>query len=547
MTPSMNAAQRLVQTLIANDVTHVFCVPGESYLAVLDAFVDVADKIRVITCRHEAGAVNMAVAHGKLTGRPGICFVTRGPGATHASIGVHTAAQDSAPMILFVGQIARRDRGREAFQEVDYPAVFGTMAKLAVEIDDPTRMVEVTTRAFATAMQGRMGPVVVALPEDMLVEPAGPRVPARVEPAIAGLDATLLPIIAARLEKSERPLLILGGTGWSDAGLQQLAAWVQRSELPVVLSWRRKDLLDNDHPCYIGDLNIRPTPSLNERIQSADLIVALGTRLGDVPMAGYSLLSAEDVAAKLIHIHAGAEELSRVWQPSLAAIANPAAAAHALSTLTLKRKWSEWRAAARTEYEKTLAPIRTIGSVNLSEVFNYLAEVLPKDAVLCNGAGNYAAWPNRFYRYRSLHTQLAPTSGAMGFGFPAAIGAKIVWPQREVVCVAGDGCFLMTAQELATAVQYDVRLITLVVDNGSYGTIRMHQEHDYPGRVSATDIRNPDFAAFAKSFGAWATTVTRTEEFPAAFQAARAAQAPALIHLKTSVEDILPGQKLTKT
>jgi acetolactate synthase-1/2/3 large subunit len=542
---SPNAAQRLVETLIVNGVTHVFCVPGESYLSVLDAFVDVADKIKVITCRHEAGAVNMAVAHGKLTGRPGICFVTRGPGATHASIGVHTAAQDSVPMILFVGQIARADRGREAFQEMDYPAVFGSMAKLACEIDDANRMVEVTTRAFATAMQGRMGPVVIALPEDMLLEPAGPRAPVKVLPALAGLDPALLPTIAQRLEKSERPLLILGGTGWSDDALQALAAWVQRSELPVVLSWRRKDLMDNDHPCYIGDLNIRPTPSLNERIQSADLIIALGTRLGDVPMVGYTLLSTDDVAAKLIHIHAGAEELNRVWQPSLAAIANPAAAALALSGLTIKRRWSEWRTAARADYEKTLVPIRTIGSVNLSEVFKHLTEVLPHDAILCNGAGNYAAWPNRFYRYRAFHTQLAPTSGAMGFGFPAAIGAKIVWPHREVICVAGDGCFLMTAQELATAVQYDVRLITLVIDNGSYGTIRMHQERDYPGRVSATDIRNPDFAAYAKSFGAWATTVERTEDFAAAFAAARAAKAPALIHVKTSVEDILPEVKLT--
>ncbi|HEY4368032.1 MAG TPA: thiamine pyrophosphate-dependent enzyme [Steroidobacteraceae bacterium] len=542
-----NAAQRLVETLIANDVTHVFCVPGESYLAVLDAFVDVADKIKVIACRHEAGAVNMAVAHGKLTGRPGICFVTRGPGATHASIGVHTAAQDSVPMILFVGQIARGDRGREAFQELDYPAVFGSMAKFSVEIDDPRRMVELTTRAFATAMQGRMGPVVVALPEDMLVEAAGPRMPMRVVPAIAGLDPSLLPTIAERLEKSERPLLILGGTGWTDDALRRFATWAQASELPVVLSWRRKDLMDNDHPCYVGDLNIRPNPSLSERIKSADLIIALGARLGDVPMVGYTLLSTDDVAKKLIHIHAAAEEPNRVWQPSLAAIANPAAAALALSGLKLQRKWSAWRAAARADYEKTLTPIATVSSVNLSQVAKHLDEVLPHDAILCSGAGNYTTWTNRFYRYRAFHTQLAPTSGAMGFGFPAAIAAKIVWPEKEVICLAGDGCFLMTAQELATAVQYDVRLITLVIDNGSYGTIRMHQERDYPGRVSATDIRNPDFVAYAKAFGAWGAKVERTEDFAAAFAAARAAQGPALLHLKVSVEDILPGQRLTQS
>lgn len=540
------AARRLVETLAINGVTHVFCVPGESYLAVLDAFVDVQDRIRVITCRHEAGAANMAVAYAKLTRKPGICFVTRGPGATHASIGIHTASQDSAPVVMFVGQVPRGDRGREGFQELDYPAVFGSMTKLALEIDDPARTVEIVTRALATATQGRHGPVVVALPEDMLTEDAGPRVPVAVQSAPASLDPDALATIRERLARAERPLLILGGTGWTDDALSQLAQWVREIELPVALSWRRKDLLDNDHPCYVGDLSIRPSPGLNERFRSADLLIALGSRMGDIPTVGYTLLSAQEATQKLIHIHPSAEDLNRVWQASLSAVANEARAALALSGLRLDRRWNEWRAAARADYEKSLEPVTTMGAVNLSRIFTCLAKTLPPDAILCNGAGNYAAWPNRFYRYRKPCTQLAPTSGAMGFGFPAGIAAKLVHPERDVIALAGDGCFLMAGQELATAVQHAANLVTLVIDNGSYGTIRMYQEREYPRRVMATNLRNPDFAAYARSFGAWAATVERTEDFAAAFDEARRCGLPALIHIKTSVEDILPGQKLMK-
>lgn len=544
MSTRVTAARRLIETLLANGVTHVFCVPGESYLAVLDALVDFQDRIQVITCRHEAGAANMAVAYAKLTRRPGICFVTRGPGATHASIGIHTASQDSAPVIMFVGQVARADRGREGFQELDYPAVFGTMTKLAVEVSDATRMVEIVTRAFATATQGRHGPVVVSLPEDMLVEDAGPRLPAAVHATPAGLSDAALQAVHARLEKAERPLMILGGTGWTDDALRRLADWARRIELPIALSWRRKDLLDNDHPCYAGDLSIRPSPGLNERIQQADLLLAIGSRMGDIPTMGYTLLSPADAAAKLIHIHPSAEDLNRVWQASLSAVANEASAAIALGSLDVQRRWPQWRAAARSDYEKSIEPVSTVGAVNLSQVFSHMARVLPPEAILCNGAGNYAAWPNRFYRYRKPCTQLAPTSGAMGFGFPAGIAAKLVHPERDVIALAGDGCFLMTGQELATAVQHGVNLVTIVIDNGSYGTIRMYQEREYPQRVMATRLRNPDFAAYARSFGAWAATVERTEEFPAAFEAARRCGAPALIHLKTNVEDILPGQRL---
>lgn len=545
---SATAARRLVETLAVNGVTHVFCVPGESYLAVLDALVDFQDRIQVITCRHEAGAANMAVAYAKLTGRPGICFVTRGPGATHASIGIHTASQDSAPMILFIGQVARSDRGREGFQEIDYAAMFGTLAKLAVEISDPTRVVEITTRAFATATQGRHGPVVVSLPEDMLTEDAGPRLPAMVRTAPASLDPSVIPAIAARLEQAQRPLLILGGTGWTDHALQRLAAWAKEIDLPVALSWRRKDLLDNDHPCYVGDLSIRPSPGLNERIKAADLFLAIGSRLGEIPTLSYQLFSAQDAAEKLIHIHPSAEELNHVWHASLSAIANESNAAIALSGIRLDRKWTrqwtQWRRAARADYERSLEPVTSVGAVNLSQVFTHMAQVLPRDAIVCNGAGNYAAWPNRFYRYRMPRTQLAPTSGAMGFGFPAGIAAKAVYPDRDVIALTGDGCFLMTGQELATAVQYNIKLVTLVIDNGAYGTIRMYQERNYPGRVMATRLRNPDFAEYARAFGAWGVTVERTEDFAEAFAAARNCAVPSIVHVKTSVEDILPGQRL---
>ncbi|HKE96222.1 MAG TPA: thiamine pyrophosphate-dependent enzyme [Povalibacter sp.] len=541
---TISAARRLVETLAVNGVTHVFCVPGESYLAVLDALVDFQDRIQVVTCRHEAAAANMAVAYAKLTRRPGICFVTRGPGATHASIGIHTASQDSAPVVMFIGQVPRSDRGREGFQELDYGAVFGSMTKLALEVSDATRVVEITTRALATAMQGRHGPVVVALPEDILTQDAGSRVPSVVQSAPAALDATALAAIRARLEQAEQPLLILGGSGWSDESLQQLADWVKQADLPVALSWRRKDLLSNDHPCYVGDLSLRPSPGLHERVQAADLLIAIGSRLGDIPTVGYTLFSAQDVAQKLIHIHPSAEDLNRVWHASLSAEANEASAAKELSGIRLQRTWPQWRSAARADYERSLEPVAAVGAVNLSQVFTYLSRTLPGDAILCNGAGNYTAWPSRFYRFRRPCTQLAPTSGAMGFGFPAGIAAKLLHPDRDVIALAGDGCFLMSGQELATAVQYDARLITLVIDNGSYGTIRMYQEREYPRRVMATRLQNPDFAAYARSFGAWGATVERTEEFAAAFEAARTCGAPALIHIKTSVEDILPGQRL---
>jgi acetolactate synthase-1/2/3 large subunit len=542
------AAQQIVQALLANGTTHVFCVPGESYLAVLDALADVQDRITVVACRHEAGAANMAEAYGKLTGRPGVCMVTRGPGATHASIGVHTAEQDSTPMLLLVGQIARRDKGRGAFQEVDYQAVFGTLAKAAWEIDDAARVGEIMERAFSVAQQGRHGPVVIALPEDMLVEDATGPEPRAVTPARAGLDPDALAMIGARLERAQRPMMILGGSGWSELALDMLDRWVWVHHIPTVLSFRRKDLLDNNHASYAGDIGLGTNPKLIERIKAADLVIALGARLGENPTQGYTLFTPEETKKKLVHIHPGPEEIGRVWPCAIGSVADVSAAALALVTLDPSKSsgWRSWLKSARSDYEAFSKPLATKGEMNLSAVVAHMAQALPEDAIVCNGAGNFAAWLHRFYRHRSWRTQLAPTSGAMGYGFPAAIAAKLVHPEREVICFAGDGDFLMTGQEMATAVQYGAGVVVIVVDNGSYGTIRAHQERRYPGRVVATDLRNPDFVAYARAFGAWSARVERTEHFPAALHEARNAGGPALIHLVTGLEDISPGRTLSE-
>jgi len=545
--PANTAARRLVETLVMNGIDRVFCVPGESYLAVLDALADVRDRIQVIACRHEAGAANMAEAYGKLTGKPGVCMVTRGPGATHASIGVHTAHQDSTPMILFVGQIALSDRGRGAFQEVDYREVFGGLAKWATEIESPERTVEIVERAFATALQGRMGPVVIALPEDLLHEDGGPAPIRPVVPARAGLDPAFVEQVRARLAAAERPLLVLGGSGWSDAATDAIGDWAERLGLPVALSFRRKDLISNDRANYAGDLGLGPNPKLVQRVKDADLILAIGARLGENPTLGYTLLSRERTAETLIHIHPGPEELGRVWPMLIGATADCSLAALALSTLDPGRNWKSEAATAHADYQAFIQPVSVTGAVNMSEVIRHLAEVLPDDAILTNGAGNFAAWLHRFHRHRARRTQLAPTSGAMGYGYPAAIAAKSVHPDRDVVCIAGDGDYLMTGQEIATAVQYGINVVTVVVDNGTYGTIRMHQEGHYPGpdRVIATDLVNPDFVKYAEAFGAFGIRCETTADFPAALAAARAAGRPAIVHLVTSAEDIAPGRTIT--
>jgi len=544
--PDNTAARRLVQCLVENGVTHVFCVPGESFLAVLNALGEAEESIRVIVCRNEAGAANMAVAYGKLTGRPGICLVTRGPGATHASIGVHNAHEDSVPMILFVGQVAHRFKGRGAFQELDYPATFGHIAKLAVELDDPERVVEITNRAFSTALQGRRGPVVVSLPEDILTQDAGCREPQFVTAARAGVSPEILAEIGERLTAAARPLLIMGGTGWSESALAALSRWAAVLKLPIILSFRRKDLIDNEHPCYIGDIGFGSNPQLLGRIKEADLIIALGARLGEVPSQGYTLFNADATLQKLVHIHPGAEEIGRVWPAGLSAVADLNEAALALSSLPLKRHCNGWLQMARADFERFTTPIPVTGQVNLSEICTHLSQTLAADAIVCNGAGNYTAWLHRFFRHRKFGTQLAPTSGAMGFGLPAGVAAKIMYPERDVVVLAGDGCFLMTGQELATAIQYNAAIVIIVVDNGSLSTIRMHQEYQYPGKAVGTDLRNPDFVAYARSFGAWGRMVDRTEDFPDALWAACAAGVPALVHLRVALEDIAPGLTISR-
>lgn len=545
--PQGTAARRLVQTLVMNGVDKVFCVPGESYLAVLDALADVRDRIQVITCRHEAGAANMAEAYGKLTGRPGVCMVTRGPGATHASIGVHTAHQDSTPMILFVGQIALTDRGRGAFQEVDYREVFGGLAKWATEIESPGRTVEVVERAFATALQGRMGPVVVSLPEDLLHEPGGPAPLKPVAPARSGLPDGFADQVRERLSKAERPLLVLGGSGWSQAASDAVSAWCERLGLPVSLSFRRKDILPNDHPCYAGDLGLGCNPKLIARAREADLIIAVGARLGENATQGYTLFERDSLSDRLVHIHPGPEELGRVWPTVLSAAADNSLAALALSRIEPGRTWRDEAQAAHADYRAFSTPVEVTGAVNLSDCMAHLNTALPPTAVLTNGAGNFAAWLHRFYRHQACRTQLAPTSGAMGYGLPAAIAAKAVHPEREAVCIAGDGDFMMLAQELATAVQHGLNVVTVIVDNGTYGTIRMHQEGHYPGRVIATDLKNPDFVKYAEAFGAFGVRCERTGDFPAALAAAREAarDRPALIHLITDAEDIAPNRTIT--
>ena len=536
----------IVDALRINGVDTVFCVPGESYIAVLDALYDVPE-IRVISCRHEAAAANMAEAYGKLTGRPGIAFVTRAPGATHAAIGVHIARQDSTPMILFVGQVARGMQGREAFQEIDYAQVFGGLAKWAAEIDDARRVPELVTRAFHVAMSGRPGPVVLAMPEDMLRDEAGVVNLGYATRAAAYPGADDLARLRTMLEASERPLVILGGSGWDEDACAAMTRFAERNALPVTCSFRRQSLFDNRNPHYAGDLGIGPNPALAERVRSADLILAVGGRLSEVPTGGYTLIEAPRPRQRLVHVHADPDELGRVFQPELAINAGPAEFARALDDLEpiASPRWRASTETARRDYEAALQPGEPRGELDLAHVVRHLSQRLPDDAVVCNGAGNYNTWLHRFFQYKGFGTSLGPTAGAMGYGFPAAIAAKLHHPGRIVVAFAGDGCFLMSGHELATAVQYGVNVIVLVVNNGMYGTIRMHQERHYPGRVVGTDLVNPDFVAYARAYGAYGALVERTADFAPAFEAALAAAKPALLELRTDPDAITPRTTLT--
>ncbi|MGH6882812.1 MAG: thiamine pyrophosphate-binding protein [Hypericibacter sp.] len=554
MTDGGNArtgGQILVDQLAIHGVSHVFCVPGESYLAALDAFHD-QDKIRLFACRQEGGAANMAEAFGKLTGKPGICFVTRGPGATNASIGVHTAFQDSTPMILFIGQVARDQVEREAFQEIDFRRMFGPMAKWVAEIDDAKRIPELVSQAFHRAINGRPGPVVIALPEDMLtdrvaVADAGPYKPVQAHPG-ADEIAQLRGLLGA----AKRPFVILGGGGWNAQAVADIKQFAEANDLPVGCSFRCQDLFDNRHRNYAGDVGIGINPALAKRVKDCDLLLVIGARLGEMTTSGYTLIDIPVPKQKLVHVHPGAEELGRVYQAALPINSGMPQIAAALKAMTPidpgkpGENWAAWTQAMRAEYLAWTQAPKNVGDLQMGEVVAWLNEHLPEDTILCNGAGNYATWLHRFFRYRGFRTQLAPTNGAMGYGFPAAIAAKATEPKRTVVCFAGDGCFLMTGQELATAVQYELPVITVVVNNGMYGTIRMHQERHYPGRVMATDLVNPDFAALARAYGAHGETVTRTEEFAPAFERSRASGKPALIEIKIDPEVLTVSQTLSQ-
>ncbi|MBI3435667.1 MAG: thiamine pyrophosphate-binding protein [Proteobacteria bacterium] len=540
-----SAAEVLVDQLIVNGVCHVFCVPGESYLAVLDAFHD--RDLSVTVCRQEGGAAMMAEAVGKATGRAGICFVTRGPGATNASAGIHIAHQDSTPLIVFVGQVARDMRGREAFQELDYRAVFGSMAKWVTEIDDPARVPELVSRAFYVATSGRPGPVVIALPEDMLTQRLAIGDAPPCEPVETWPGARELAALHALLAQARRPIALIGGSRWSQAGCTEFAQFAQRFALPVATTFRRGSLFDALHPCYAGDLGIGPNPKLLARVKDADLVLLVGGRLGELPSQSYSLFDIPAPQTRLVHVHPGAEELGRVYRPHLAIHASPTAFAASLAALPPPPAlpWREDTAMTHADYLAwTQSATAQPGGVNLGEVMIWLRENLPDDAIICNCAGNFAGWIHRFFRFRRFAQHIAPTSGSMGYGVPAAVAMKRIFPAREVVCIAGDGDFLMNGQELATAVQYELPFVTVIADNGSYGTIRMHQEREYPGRVSATQLRNPDFVALAKAYGGFGVGVAQSAEFAAAYRAAVASRLPAIIHLRIDTNAITPSLTL---
>ncbi|MEO6744867.1 MAG: thiamine pyrophosphate-binding protein [Caldimonas sp.] len=546
------AGHCLVEALIEQGVDTAFGVPGESFLAALDGFHEHRDRIRFIACRQEGGAAYMADAQGKLSGRPGVCFVTRGPGASNAAVGLHTAFQDSTPMVLFIGQVARDQRDREAFQEVDYRQMFGPgtlgFAKWVGEIEDADRLPEYVARAWRTAMQGRPGPVVLVLPEDMLTTPTAAPVLPRVEPAVAWPAPGALRDLRAMLIAAERPFAIVGGSGWDVASCEAFQRFAEGWQLPVGCAFRFQDLFDNKHPLYAGDVGIGINPKLARRIAEADLVLAVGPRLGEMTTGGYALLKAPRPQQKLVHVHAGAEELGRVYAADLMLQASMAAAGKALEALAppIEIRWTDWSRQANADYEGNQVA-EAVEPLDMAQVVKTIQRLAPADSVLTNGAGNFSGWLHRYYRYPALpqggRSQLAPTSGAMGYGLPAAVAASLLHPERTAINIAGDGDFLMTGQELATATGYGAgrgrgRLISIVVDNGTYGTIRMHQEREYPGRVSGSDLYNPDFVALARAYGWRAEKVEATAGFEAAFRAALDAPQPTLLHLPLAAEVI---------
>jgi acetolactate synthase-1/2/3 large subunit len=545
--PLRSGGQVLVDCLKTHGTELAFCVPGESYLAVLDALYDSREQIRLIVCRQEGGAAFMAEAYGKLTGRPGICFVTRGPGATNASIGVHTAYQDSTPMILFIGQVGGDVVEREAFQEVDFRRMFGQMTKWVAQIDRAERIPEYLSHAFQVAVAGRPGPVVLALPEDMLTErvvvaQTRPYQRVQAHPGREHLDR-----LENHLRASARPLVILGGGDWNVAACQAARRFIETWNLPTACSFRRQDLIDNRHRNYVGEVGIAISPELKKRVQEADLVLAIGPRLGEMTTGTYSLFDVPRPKPTLIHVHPGSEELGRVYQADLMINSGMSEFCTAMQGRSAPNavSWGAWTQTLRQEYLLTLEPVASAGRVNLSEAVGWLRSRLPEGSILTNGAGNFSGWLQRFYQYTGFRTQLAPTNGAMGYGVPAAVAAKLVHPEHIVVCFAGDGDFLMTGQELATAMQYEAAVMFIVVNNGMYGTIRMHQEREYPERVYGTALSNPDFVALAKAYGAFGALVENTRDFAPAFEQALAARIPAVLEVRLDPEAISTRTTLT--
>jgi len=523
-----------------------FGVPGESYLSVLDALYDARDEIKFVICRQEGGAANMAEAYGKMTGRPGICFVTRGPGATNASIGLHTAFQDSTPLILFIGQIDSEYTERESFQEIDYRRMYGQMAKWVAQIDRADRVPEMVSHAFHLAVSGRPGPVVLALPEDMQTTRATVADTARYQRVAAHPGAADMQKLREMIAQAERPFIMLGGGGWDKKACDDIQAFVAANALPVACTYRCQDLFDNRHPNYVGDVAVGMNPAIEQRIRNADLLVAIGPRLGEWTTINYTLIDIPRPKQKFVHVHSGAEELGRVYQADLLINAGmPEFASAARELKPVPGRWVESTQAARAEYEAWQKPVKVPGALNMSEVILYLKKRLPPEAILTNGAGNFTLWAHRFYQYTGFRTQLGPTSGAMGYGVPAGVAAKLVHPDRPVIAFAGDGDFLMNGQELATAAQYDAKVIFIVINNGMYGTIRMHQEKHYPGRVSGTSLKNPDFAALARAYGLHGEIVEKTADFEAAFERAWNAKTAALLELRIDPDAVSPRTTLS--
>jgi acetolactate synthase-1/2/3 large subunit len=552
--PARTGARLLVDQLQIQGANCVFCVPGESFLGVLDALHD-ARAIKLVVNRHESGSTFMADAYAKLTGQPGVAFVTRGPGATNAAIGIHTAFQDSTPMVVFVGQVGSDFVEREAFQELDYRRMFGQMTKWVAQIDRADRVPEFVARAFQVAASGRPGPVVLALPEDMQTQSAQVADALCHQPVQAAPSDMQIAALRRLLGQAQRPLVLLGGFGWSQSACENLRRWVEANHLPVACAFRFQDLFDNRHPNYVGDVGIGINPKLAQRVRDADLLIAIGPRLGEMTTGGYTLLEAPRPRQTLVHVHQGLEELGRVYQPALAICSGmPQLASRLAMTMPIESPpWREATAQARAEYalwqSRPAVYAHSVPKLDLWQVVDKLREALPADAIVTNGAGNFSGWAHRFWRYSGLRTQLAPTAGSMGYGVPAAIAAKIVAPERTVVCFAGDGDFLMTGQELATAVQYQAAPIIVVFNNGMYGTIRMHQEREFPARIYGTQLANPHFALLAQAYGCSGAVVERTDEFaPALAQAlahTHARRTPALIELRCDPEVITPNATLS--